>query len=324
MEESLSTNKADEQEEIVNNFFPFLRTYKNGRVERLMGIDIVPPSDDPEAHVRSKDVVFSQQPNLSSRLYLPKNLEPSQKLPLLLHYHGGGFVIETPYSPNYHKFCNILAAEANIIIVSVDYRRAPEHPLPAAYDDSWAALKWVASHSTGDGPEEWINNHADLSKVFLAGDSAGANIAHNVGMRSGLEKLGGVEIVGMVLIHPYFWGKEAVGGESKEEGVRLMINKIWYFACPETSGCDDPLINPGADPKLESLGCKKVIVFVAEKDILRDRGWFYYESLKQCGWGGAVEIVEAKEENHVFHLSNPENENAKIMFQNIASFISQH
>ncbi|XP_002518790.2 probable carboxylesterase 12 [Ricinus communis] len=319
----MDSRKPDEEEEIVHDFPPFLRTYKSGRVERFMGTDIIPPSLDSKTNVQSQDVVYSRDLNLSSRLYLPKNINPDQKLPLLVYYHGGGFVIETPYSPNYHNFCNRLASQANIMIVSVDYRRAPEHHLPAAYDDSWTALKWAASHFNGNGPEEWLNCYADLGKVFLAGDSAGANIAHHMGMRYGEEKLFGINVIGIVLIHPYFWGKEPVGNEAKDSEVRLKINGIWYFACPTTSGCDDPLINPATDPKLATLGCNKVLIFVAEKDFLKDRGWFYYESLRKSGWGGSVEIIEAKEENHVFHLFNPENENAKIMVQNIVSFICQ-
>jgi hypothetical protein len=57
------------------------------------------------------------------------------------------------------------------------------------YDDSWTALKWVASHDNGDGPEEWLNSHADFSKVFFSGDRAGANISHHMAMRHGQDKL---------------------------------------------------------------------------------------------------------------------------------------
>ncbi|KAK4849892.1 hypothetical protein QYF36_001844 [Acer negundo] len=86
----------------------------------------------------------------------------------------------------YHNYGNALVAEANVIAVSVNYMKAPEHPIPAAYEDSWAALKWVASHSSnnsgGGGPESWLNHHADFVRVFLAGDIAGANITHNIAM----------------------------------------------------------------------------------------------------------------------------------------------
>ncbi|WCJ17646.1 alpha/beta-Hydrolases superfamily protein [Euphorbia peplus] len=309
--------------EIDQDFSPFIRVYKDGSVERLMGFQVVPPCLDPTTNVQSKDVVYSQQLNLSSRLYLPQNLDSNRKVPLLVYYHGGGFVIETPFSPNYHNFCNKLASEAKIIIVSVDYRRAPEHCLPAGYDDSWSALKWVASHFRGDGPEEWINSFADLHSVFAAGDSAGANIAHNIGMRYGEERLDGINLVGMVLIHPYFWGKEPVGNEFRDVQVRSKIEKSWLFANPSSSGCDDPLLNPVADmAKFSTLGCTRALVFVAGKDFLRERGWYYYENLKKCGWGGNVEIIEHKEEGHVFHLFNLEKPNAKAMLQRIASLIT--
>jgi A/G-specific adenine glycosylase len=71
------------------------------------------------------------------------------------------------------SFLSTLATEANVIAISIDYRLAPEHQLPIAYDDSWAGLLWIAKHSNGNGPEPWINEYADLGRVILAGESAG-------------------------------------------------------------------------------------------------------------------------------------------------------
>ncbi|KAJ4844757.1 hypothetical protein Tsubulata_003455 [Turnera subulata] len=208
-------------------------------------------------------------------------------------------------------------------LVSVDYRRAPEHPLPVAYDDSWAALKWVASHAHGDGPEEWLNRHVDFGKVFLGGDSAGANIAHQLALRFGQERLEGIDnIKGIILVHPYFWGIEPIGNEERDPEKRKVIDGVWYFACPTTGGNDDPLINPLLDPKLATLGCNKVLVAVAGNDALRERGWYYCEELKKRGWRGKVEFVEANGENHVFHLENATCENAVTLLKKISSFIN--
>ncbi|GAV57734.1 Abhydrolase_3 domain-containing protein [Cephalotus follicularis] len=70
------------------------------------------------------------------------------------YFHGGWFCIEAAFSPTYHNYLNTLVAAANIVAISVDYRRAPEHAVPIAYDDSWTALKCVASHSNGSGNED--------------------------------------------------------------------------------------------------------------------------------------------------------------------------
>ncbi|KAI6677913.1 hypothetical protein NL676_038709 [Syzygium grande] len=169
----------------------------------------------------------------------------------------------------------------------------PEDPLPAAYDDSWTALKWVASHSTGNGPEEWLNSHANLKKVFMSGDSAGANIVHNMGIRLGEDKLSGVEFLGIIMVHPYFWGEEPLPLEPAEPEQRSKIRDLWLVAKPTTTGCDDPLMNPATDPRLSSLGVNRVLIFVAEKDILRQRGWYYKEVLSESGWSGVVEVMEA-------------------------------
>ncbi|XP_015874261.3 probable carboxylesterase 12 [Ziziphus jujuba] len=312
-------------DEIAHDFSPFIKFYKDGRVERLKGNDIVPPSLDLKTGVESTDIVVSAETGLSARLYIPKTaINTSQKLPLLVYFHGGGFCIETAFSPTYHDYLNSLAASANIVVVSVDYRRAPEHPLPIAYDDSWAVLKWISSHFEQKGPSEWLNSNADLKRVFFAGDSAGANIAHNMAMRVGLsEEELRIKLVGSVLVHPYFGGKEPIGAEVKmEAGFKAWTESFWRLACPSTTGLDDPLINPAEDPNLEKLGGEKLLVCVAEKDFLRERGWYYSELVRKRGWGGIVEVLEAKEENHVFHLFNPSCENAIAMLKRISSFIS--
>lgn len=313
--------------EIAQDLSPLIKIYKDGRIERLAGTDIVPATLDPKTGVESTDIVICAETGISARLFVPKTaINTPQKLPLLVYFHGGGFCIETAFSPVYHNYLNSLASKSNTVVVSVDYRRAPEHPLPAAYDDSWAALKWVASHSEGKGPSEWLNSNADLERVFFAGDSAGANIAHNMGMRIGLsDETVRFKLIGTVLVHPYFWGKDPIAAEANiDSKAREFGGAFWRLACPTTSGLDDPLINPEMDPNLGRLGGERVLVCVAEKDILKERGWNYKESLEKKGWGGTVEVLEAKEESHVFHLFNPSCDNAIAMLNKVSSFISTH
>lgn len=176
--------------EVAVDLSPLIKVYKDGRVERLRGTDTVPPSLDPDTGVQSNDVVISPETGLSARLYVPLAAKTSnQSLPLLVYFHGGGFLIETAASPAYQNYLNALAAKANVIVLSVDYRLAPEHPVPAAYDDSWSAFKWIASP---DSEESLPSSLSDRRRVYLAGDSAGANIAHYVALKFGVEKgLGG-------------------------------------------------------------------------------------------------------------------------------------
>ncbi|XP_069149073.1 2-hydroxyisoflavanone dehydratase-like [Solanum lycopersicum] len=309
--------------EIEHDLSPLIRVYRDGRIERMMGEGFVPPESDPETGVQIKDIEIDPQINLSARLYLPKNVDPVQKIPLFVYFHGGAFVIESASSPTYHKHLSMVAAEAKVIIVSINYRLAPEYPLPIAYEDSWIALKWIASHANGDGDEPWLKDHANFNRVYFGGDSAGGNIAHHMAIRVGLEKLEGVKLDGIFLACPYFWGKDLIDGEGENLFVKDFIDKLWLFANPNGSGLDDPMINPEKDPKLCSLGCEKVVVYVAGKDALRLRGLYYKEALEKSGWPGTVEVVEVKDEEHVFHLFAPEAENAMAMLKKLVSFLNQ-
>ncbi|KAJ8619145.1 hypothetical protein MRB53_015331 [Persea americana] len=127
-------------------------------------------------------------------------------------------------------------------------------------------------------------------------------------MRAGREELNhGVKLRGAILVHPFFSGDEAIGNEVKYPEKKAMSDRFWMFSSPTTVGLDDPLINPMAEgaPSLSGLGCARLMVCLAEKDMLRDRGRVYYERLRLSRWKGTVEILESEGEDHVFHLFNP-------------------
>ncbi|KAL9234192.1 hypothetical protein vseg_009087 [Gypsophila vaccaria] len=330
MEEALMKAVASvKQEDILHDYRPFLVIYKDGKVQKFFGNFLVPPSLDPVTGVDSKDVMFSSEPDVYVRMYKPQCIKAGEKLPLLVYFHGGGFVVESASGIAYHGYLNALVSKANVVAVSVNYRLAPEHPLPAAYDDSWAALEWVRKGVAGDVNEPWLKEHVDKSKVFLAGDSAGANIAHRMAVRAGNCDTS-VKLIpkGLVLIHPFFWGKDRIGSESQkmtdaERGPEgPLADRLWKFVHPKTSGSDDPMLNPGADPELGKLAGEKMLVFVAEKDMLRDRGFYYKEALVKSGWKGEVKVVEASQENHVFHLIKPASPNALHLMQHFVAFLN--
>ncbi|XP_011627929.1 probable carboxylesterase 2 [Amborella trichopoda] len=259
---------------ILHEFPPFIRIYKDGTVELLIAAN-------------------------------------GEKLTTLLYFQGGAFVIESAFSPFYHRYLDALSAKANALIISVDYCLAPDHPLSTAYDDAWAAFQWIMDLS-----DPWLRDHADLDHLFLARDSAGANIAHRTTMRAG--KSTGARVRRLVTIHPFFWGtdlKETARERSES------VEKMSRFVCPKTNGLDDPQVNPGAEA-LERLGCRNMLVCVAGKDMSRERGRAYYEDVRRSGWEGVAEVMEIEEEDHIFHLFRPDCDNASLMMEQILMFLN--
>nr|WRU92888.1 HID5 [Melodinus tenuicaudatus] len=309
---------ASNSSDVVTDLSPMLKVYNDGTVERLFGSIFVPPSpEDPITGVSSKDITISS--HISARLYLPNITDPCQKLPILVYFHGGGFCGESAFSSLIHSYMNILVSEAKALAVSVEYRLAPEHSLPAAYEDSWAALQWIASHhieNSSADKEPWLINHGNFDKLYIVGDSAGANIVHNLAMKAGAESLyGGVKILGAISSHPYFWG-------SNEQ--KSLPYRIWMFVYPSApGGIDNPMVNPMAEdaPSLSGLGCSRLFVCVSEKDRLRERGLLYVEALRKSGWKSEVELVDVEGEDHVFQVHNPHSEKAKSLIKRMAAFI---
>lgn len=208
-----------------------------------------------------------------ARIYRPDTSEPA---PVLVWYHGGGWVIgdvETS-DPTARKLCQ----RAGVVVVSVDYRLAPEHPHPAATDDAWAALTWVAEHIGAHG--------GDASRLAVGGDSAGGNLAALVAIRARDE--GGPALRHQLLVYPatdLTLGHRSI--EENGEGYFLTAATMRWFV-DHYLGTDrrhgDPAA-PAVSPLfLEDLaGLPPAQVLTAEFDPLRDEGDAYATRLAQAG-----------------------------------------
>ncbi|KAF7005404.1 hypothetical protein CFC21_020530 [Triticum aestivum] len=337
MQESKSSpvlsKKDDGEEGITVDLYPFIREYKGGRVERLLHSPFVAASKDPAANrgVATRDVVVDESTGVFARLFLPSIAAAAtgiggERLPVLMYVHGGSFCTGSAFSRTYHSYTRSLAASAGALVVSVEYRLAPEHPVPAAYEDAWAALQWVVSLS-----DPWLSDYADLGRTFLVGDSAGGNVVYNTAVRAASGGGSHIHIEGLVIVHPYFWGVERLSSsEAVWDGIAMFapedVDRLWPFITAGRLGNDDPLVNP-VDEEIASLTCRRVLVAVAEKDTLRDRGRRLAARMRDCcSWAddeNAVTLIESKGEDHGFHLYNPLRATSKILMESIVRFINQ-
>lgn len=132
-----------------------------------------------------------------------------------------------------------------------------------------------------------------------------------------------VGILRAVLVDPFFWGSSPIGSEVSEPEKKAYVDRLWGVVCPSCPiAIDDPWINPMAEggPSLAELGCWRVLVTVADKDILKDRGWLYFQALGRSRWLGTVQIHETEGEDHCFHLDGLEGEKAKERMKKMAAF----
>jgi acetyl esterase/lipase len=202
-------------------------------------------------------------------------------------------------------------------------------PPPAAYDDAFVVLKAVIAACRTDGAEAeaepLLAAHGDASRIVLAGDSTGGNMVHNVAIR--LRKEGGIEgygdmVSGIVLLHPYFWGKEPLGAEPMDPGYRAMFYPTWEFICGGKFGLDHPYVNPMASPEeWRQLGSRCVLVTTAEQCWFVERARAYAERIKKCGWDGELEFYETKGEAHVFFLPKHGSDNTVKELAIVAEFV---
>lgn len=177
------------------------------------------PCADATAAVRWKDVVYDETYDLSLRVYVPSGAG-ANKLPVLVYFPGSGFCIGSFAMLDFHAAFLRLAVELPAVVLSADYRLAPKHRLPAALDEAESLFSWLraqaAASSAGAGADPWLADSADFGRVFVSGDSAGANIAHHVAVRVGWGILAAdpAIIAGCILLWPYFGGERRTASEA--------------------------------------------------------------------------------------------------------------
>jgi acetyl esterase len=211
---------------------------------------------------------------LPARIYTPKQLRKTDGLaPGLVFFHGGGWVIGDLES--HDVVCRKLADEGQLIVVSVDYRLAPEHKFPAAVDDAISATKWTAEHATQFG--------IDAARLCVGGDSAGGNLAAVVAIaaRDG----NGPAIAGQVLIYPAIDFALAHPSHSEPEtSVLLTHSVIRWFRDHYLNGSADVHDWRASPARAGTLvGLPPAYVLTAGADPLRDEGHEYAERLKDAG-----------------------------------------
>ena len=194
-------------------------------------------------------------------------------LPVLLYLHGGGWV--TGNLDTHEVVCRGLANRAGCLVVAVDFRSAPDHRFPAAVEDSWAALEWVAGLADSLG--------GDASRLAVAGDSAGGNLAAVLALRA--RSRGGPELRQQVLIYPVTdhdfdtpsYRTNATGYALTRDGMRWY----WDHYAPDAGRRGHPDASPLRAP--DHTGVAPALIIVCEFDPLLDEGVAYAEALRHAG-----------------------------------------
>uniref|UniRef100_A0A0C9S818 TSA: Wollemia nobilis Ref_Wollemi_Transcript_6772_1229 transcribed RNA sequence n=1 Tax=Wollemia nobilis TaxID=56998 RepID=A0A0C9S818_9CONI len=296
---------------VVEELPGFVTLYGDGTVERHEGNDpmrsLVPCS--PEAFVdgvASNDVTIAEATGLWARIFCPEAKPAGGKPPVVLYFHGGGFCLGSPSSEIFHSLCSRMAAATGAVWVSVAYRLAPEHRLPAACEDSVAALAWL------EGGCACLASYGDLGQCFLAGDSVGGNLAHHVAVSAAArkgEEPRRVRILGLVLLHPGFVKEERSRSETENPPEKALVpveavDMGAKLALPAGSDKNHFAMNPRI-PKRGDVALPPVLVVVGKMDIFYDRQVEYCRAME--GAGHEVEVVEYSEMGHCF-MNEPQYE----------------
>ncbi|VFQ78590.1 unnamed protein product [Cuscuta campestris] len=288
----------------------------------------VPANTIPVDGVYSFDVV-DRATNLLNRIYRPepedesdwgkveleKPLSTTEIVPVIVFFHGGSFTHSSANSAIYDTFCRRVVKICGAVVVSVNYRRSPEHRYPCAYDDGWTALNWAHSRP-------WLKSGPDRrAHVYLMGDSSGGNIAHHVAVRAAES---GVDVSGNILLHPMFGGEKRTESETRLDGKYFVTvqDRDWYWRAylPKGEDRDHPACNIFGPRgiNLGGLDFPKSLVVVAGLDVSQDWQLAYVEGLKK--YGQDVRLLFLKEATIGFYFL-PNNDHFFTLMEEITNFI---
>ena len=258
-------------------------------IERIRKTDVVRfTTGVPRVEVAS--VTEHQMPGpggpMALRIYRPSL---SDNLPVVVFFHGSGFVICN--LDTHDLICRQLCKSSGAIVVSVDYRLAPEHKFPAATDDCLAATRWVAEHAREFG--------GDASRMAVAGDSAGGNLAAVTALR--LRDEGGPALRGQLLVYPVtdYCVPPKPSFAERGDGFGLTdttMRWFWGHYLRDERDGEHPHASPLRAATLRGL--PPAYVITAEYDVLRDEGELYARRL--ADEGVSVTLERFSDMNHGF------------------------
>ncbi|KAF8404032.1 hypothetical protein HHK36_008908 [Tetracentron sinense] len=297
---------------------------RNGTVNRwFMNLFDVKasPNRNPRNGVKTIDITVDSSQNLWFRLFIPTENAVDSTLPVVVYFHGGGFTFLSPDSWLFDGVCRRIAREALAVVVSVNYRLAPESRCPAPYDDGCKVLKFLDDRNFEDFPA-----NADLSRCFIVGDSAGGNLAHHVALRAGEYEFREVKVIGLIAIQPFFGGKERTESEIRlARDVLISMDRtdwVWRAFLPEGSDRDHEAVNVFGPNSVDISGMKypATVVVVGGFDPLQDWQRRFYEGLRRSG--KEVYLLEYPNAIHPFYCF-PELPESSLLFTYMRNFIEE-
>ncbi|CAK9313913.1 unnamed protein product [Citrullus colocynthis] len=246
----------------------------------------IPPNPSSIHAVSSSDLNIDTSRHLFLRIFTPTDADAdSLPLPLIFYFHGGGFAFGSADATSMDMAARRFAKELRAVVISVNYRLAPEFRFPCQYDDGFDALKFIDEMYDGG-----LLGRADLSRCFILGESAGGNLGHHVAVRASEYELKRVKVVGFIASQPFFGGEERTESENrlcKQLPLTLsMTDWFWRAFLPGGEDRDHAAANVNGPNGRDISGLRNfpaTVIFGGGLDLLIDRQKCYYEGLKRMG-----------------------------------------